>query len=557
MKSGSTIKTSAVALMVTLIAAGCGTSSQVTSAPSHGKPTVGGSISINASPHGPWADVFNPYSPGENQDDIVPDIYEPLIQWNSNNGQSLPWLATKWSWNTKGNVLTMNLRRGVKWTNGRPFTSRDVVFTLDMLRKYPAADTNALWSYMTGVQADGSYAVKITLNHPNSTFLYYLGETLIVPESQWKNVNPVTYADTHPIGTGPYVLKSFSPEEIVLTRNPNYWNHPQPYIQTVYYPAETSNSSDILALDSGSLQWASFFSPNLQHEFVDRNPKVNHIDLTADALDILYLNNQRYPLNIPAVRRALSDAINRRKLSVIAESGYSTPTTLNGIPKLMASQWSTPTEQKNAQAVYNPKLAKSLLLKAGFKMGKNGYLVTPQGHEFSMNLVVASPFTDFVTLSSIMASDFRAIGINASVEETSVSNYLTKLEVGNFSAGVCWSPSGPTPFYTLNQLMNTNYSAPIGKVATANYERFSDPAVETLARDYESTTNFAKQKVYDLELAKIMQREMPVIPLLNRMTPNEYSTAHIAGWPSPSHPYWDNSSDSGPIVVLNRLYYVH
>ncbi len=558
MGKSSVLKVGTLTLGVAFLAAGCGTSSaSAPSASTHLKPTVGGSITINASPHGPWADVFNPYSPGENQDDIVPDIYEPLIQWNSNTGKGLPWMATSWSWNSTGTVLTMNLRHGVTWTNGHPFTSKDVVFTLDMLRKYPAADSNALWSYMSGVKADGKYAIQITLTHPNSTFLYYIGETLIVPASLWAHVNPVTYADSNPVGTGPYMLKSFSSEDIVLTRNPHFWEHPAPYLKTVYYPAETSNSSDILGLASGQIQWSSIFSPNLEHDYVARDPKTNHLDLSAAALDVLFVNDQRYPLNMPVVRRALSEAINRDKVWKIGESGYSSPTTLNGIPKLMASEWSTPAEQKSAVAVYDPAAAKKMLLKAGFKMGSNGYLLTPQGKPFVINLVVASSFTDFVTDSSIVASDFKAIGIDASVEETSVANYLTKLEVGNFSAGISWSPSGPTPFYTLNPMMNTAYSAPIGKTATQNYGRFSDPEVQKLAIEYQDTNNPALQKTYDLQLAKIMQNELPDIPLLNRMSPNEYSTANIAGWPTSKDPYWSNSADGGPVVVLSRLYDIH
>ncbi len=97
-------------------------------------PHVGGSISIVASPHGPWADVFNTFAPGEMQNDIVGDIYEPLIEWNGSTRAHIDWLATGWSWSNGNKVLTLNLRHGVHFTNGQLFTSQDVVFTLNMMK---------------------------------------------------------------------------------------------------------------------------------------------------------------------------------------------------------------------------------------------------------------------------------------------------------------------------------------------------------------------------------------------------------------------------------------
>lgn len=518
-------------------------------------PHIGGSISINASPHGPWARVFNPYAPGENQDDIVGDIYEPLIEFNGNTGASKPWLATSWKWSGGNKVLTMNLRKGVKFTNGMPFTSQDVVFTLNMLKKYPAVDTSALWSYMKSVKAVGPHAVQITLTQPNSTFLYYLGGTIIVPAKLWAHVNPVTFPDSNPIGTGPYMLKSFSPQEIVLTRNPHWWQPGRPYLKTVYYPAETSNDSDILALARGQLDWASFFSPDLQKSFVSRNPKTNHVDVTSGGLDWLQVNIHKYPLNMPVVRQAISDAINRHALSVIAESGYSTPAKLDGIEATMQKKWATPALTKLATPTYSPAKAKALLLHHGFKKGPNGTLLTPKGKPFTVNLVVASSFTDFVTMSSQIKSMLGAIGIQATVNETSVSNFMNSIEDGKFDLGVMWGPSGPNPFYTLNPLLNTAYSAPVGKPAADNYERYSNPRIQTLAQQYERTTSVAVHKRVINQMGRILATQMPVIGLLNRNSPNEYSTAHIAGWPTKANPYWDNSSDVGPIVVLSRLWY--
>lgn len=518
-------------------------------------PHVGGTLTASYAV-GTWPDVFNPYSPqgapGGAISGVVESIYEPLIQWNVGNGHDLPWLASHWTWSDHNRVLTMNLQKGVRWSNGTPFTSQDVLFTLNMLKQYPAADYNALWTYMSKVQTAGPNAIKITLKAPNSTFLYYLGETYIVPPFQFAHVNPVTYPDTHPVGTGPYLLKKYTPEVITETRNPHYWKAPEPYIQTIRTLGETSNTGSILGLTAGQIDWSSDYSPNLQHVYVDRNPRTNHYNLTGGSLDIVYVNLKQYPLSLPVVRRAISDALNRPLISRLAFSGYSTPATLDGIPASMAKDWATSKLTKQSQATYNPSLAKRLLLKAGFKAGAHGMLMAPNGKPFAVNFVVAAPFTAFAQASSQMAAELQAIGISATVQETSISNYLARIQDGHFSLAIMWSPVGPNPFFILNQLMNTAYSAPVGQAAPSNMERYANPQVQAWASQFELSTNGALHKRITDALASLMQKELPVIPLLNRNEPNEYSTAHLSGWPTPQNLYWNDVVSN--IVVLNRLY---
>ena len=519
-------------------------------------PSVGGSITINASPHGPWADVFNPYSPGENQNDIVPDIYEPLVQWNGANGDYKPWLASSWSWSNNNTVLTVNLRKGVTWSNGKPFTSADVVFTFNMLKKYPAIDGNALWTYMKSIQTAGPNAVKVVLNKPNATFFYYFSGTLMVPEFQFKNVNPVKYPDSNPVGTGPYMLQNFNPQQITLTRNPHYWQAPMPYLQTVYYPSETSNDSTILGLATGQIDWASIFSPNLQTSFVQKDPANYHVATQSGGFDSLYLNIHDYPLNMQVVRQAISLALNRHALSVIGESGYSTPAALNGVNDSMAANWSPPALQAKFASKYNPALAKKMLLNAGFKVGKDGMLVTPKGTPFTIDMDVSAPFTDFVTMSSQIKQMLGQVGIQMNLDSTSANQYYTRLQLGQFQAAICWTPSGPNPFFTQNGLLNTSYAGPMGQPATGmNFMRYANPAVQKLAQEYYATENTGTQKQIIAQLGTILGTQLPVIALLNRNGPIEYSSKHIGGWPTAANPYWTASADSGPIVVLTRLYY--
>ncbi|MFD1673950.1 ABC transporter substrate-binding protein [Alicyclobacillus fodiniaquatilis] len=552
---------SAMGVVCLMTAVGCGQAGAngkaiSTTSQSASGPHVGGSISISPQESGPWADVFNPYSPNGNTSDISKVIYEPLVEWDSNTGMSKAWLAKSWTWSDGNKVLTVHLRPGVKWSNGKKFTSADVVFTYNMLKKYPALDSNGLWSFMKSISAKGPDTVQVVLKQPNSTFFYYFSGVPIVSTFQFQGVNPLTFQDQQPIGTGPYMLQTFNSQQITLTRNPHYWQPGKPYLQTVNYPAETSNDSTILGLESGQIQWASIFSPSLETSYVKKDPTANHFnDGQAPAFDSLYVNLHSYPLNMPEVRQAISVALDRSKLSKIGESGYASPvSSLDGIPDSLASQWGTTSLNKMFPATYNTSKAKNMLLKAGFKMS-GSKMMTPQGKPFTINMIVPAPFTDYVTLSNQIASMLGQIGITVNQQSISSSQYADDMAKGNFQMGVYWTPTGPNPFFVLNGLMNTQYGGPIGSTALgSNYGRFANDQVQKLAQQFEGTENASTQKTIIDEMATIYAEQLPVIPLLNSDTTDEYSSKTIGGWPTKQNPYWDTNSYGGPVVVLTQLY---
>ncbi len=493
----------------------------------------------------------NPFAPGANNSPAEPIIYEPLAQWNSANGKYIPWLATSWTWNASNTVLTVQLRHGVKWSNGTAFTSKDVAFTFNMLHKYPASDFNGLWSYLKSVSADGPYAVKFTLKKPNSMFFYYMAsQTVIVPEAIWSHENPTTWVNPHPVGTGPYVLSSFTPETVTMTRNPHYWQGPKPYLQTIKFPAEQSNTTTVLSLAQNQIQWGGTFSFDLQRSYVNRDPKDNHVGLYPNGMDVLYVNNQVYPMNLQVVRQAMSLAINRTQLANVAWSGYSPAVKdLTGITPGMDKTWSTPTLQHDYAVQYNPTKAKQMLLKAGFKMGANGTLLTPKGKPFNITIDVPTPYTDFTAASQQIAQQLKQIGINVTLQNNSANTYYNKLQQGQFDIGICWSPWGANPFFTLYPFMSQQFSKPMGQNASANFERYDNPQVEALGQKFLQTNDQSKQVPIVRQLAKIFATQLPVIPLTYRNTPIEYSTKNIGGWPTSSNPYWNLNEGNLPVLV--------
>ncbi len=199
-------------------------------------------------------------------------IYEPLVYMNTlENAKTTPWLATSWAWSNGNKTLTFTIRKGVKWSDGTPMTAADVLFTFDLLKKYPALDLNSIWSVLSGASQQGDNVVLTFKTAAVPYFYYVADQTFILPEHIWASVkNPVTYADANPVGTGPYTMSRCTSDNVTYTANPSYWQPGLPKVKTVQYPAILSASTEngMLATDGG---WGGQFIPNIKSFYLSRN----------------------------------------------------------------------------------------------------------------------------------------------------------------------------------------------------------------------------------------------------------------------------------------------
>src|SRR5690606_34011807 len=102
-----------------------------------------------------WIRNFNPFFESQARWPATAGIYEPLVIFNRATGEFVPWLATAWRWTNENRTMILDVRRGVEWSDGRPFTPRDVIFTFELMRKFPALDQMAAWKHIESVTAEG------------------------------------------------------------------------------------------------------------------------------------------------------------------------------------------------------------------------------------------------------------------------------------------------------------------------------------------------------------------------------------------------------------------
>jgi len=499
----------------------------------------GGAVTLVPSPKGPWIENFNPLISG---DTSLPGtqgmIYETLLYFNRLDGSIHPWLASDYHWAADGTSVTFTVRPGATWTDGQPLTSDDVVFTLNLSKQYPALDLNSLWKTIRSVTNPDAHTVVVTFTHPASPMLWYVGgQTYIVPKHIWQGAgNPTMTVNDHPVGTGPFVLKSFNAQLYVLGRNPHYWQTGKPYVAELRYPAYTSNATADLMLSEGAVDWTGLFIPKIDQTFVERAREHNHYWFPPANIVMLYLNTAKAPFNQVAVRQAISAAIDRAQISHTAEEGYEPVAHPSGLVLPNEQRYLDP---QYAQSAFGVDLAKSaaLLQKAGFHKGSDGVFVDASGKRLAFNINVPTGWTDWVTACQITAHNLSAAGMDVRVNAVSFNQYISGLSQGTFDSAISWTNTGPTPYFLYYALLSSSNTAPVGAQATSNFERWNDPATDKLLAQYAGSIDPKVQQSALAGLQQIMVEQAPSVPLVYGATWYEYTTSRFVGWPDQAHPY--------------------
>ncbi|HZO74043.1 MAG TPA: ABC transporter substrate-binding protein [Ktedonobacteraceae bacterium] len=518
-------------LLLSVVLAACG------GGPTNKRPAHPNSLTMLANETDAYPRNFNPYSPS-----VISGtqglIYETLLSVNRLSGKIDPWLASSYQLATDAQSITFHLRQGVIWSDGQPFTSDDVVFTLNLILKNPSIDLTGIGAAVKDVAAPDSSTVVVTLSKPFNPITWILGgQVFILSKHAWSSVkgDPAQYADPNPIGTGPYIVKSFSPQLIDLIKNPKFRQAGKLQVDEVKIPAYSSNDSAQLALQKGQIDWTNLFIPNLDKTYVALDKQHNHYWFPSSDDVMLYLNLTRAPFNDLQVRKAISLALNREDISKIGEAGYEPPANPTGLVGQSIQSYIDP-QFAGIQLQHDPATAGQTLESDSWTKGSDG-IYTKNGKQLAFSIIVVSGYTDYVADSQVMAQNLQAAGMKVTVNAMSNDAFTNALQNGDYDAGILWTNPGPTPYYIYDSMLRSTNSAPIGQPAPSNYERWMNPATDQLLDQYASSTDpiVQKQAIYGLE--KIMVEQLPSIPLTAEPYWYQYSTAKFVGWPDATHPY--------------------
>lgn len=516
-------------------------------------PSPPGVMTVLQEQQATWARNFNPLlSTGGARWPTTAGIYEPMLVFNRATGEFVPWLATDWHWEQPALSLRFQVREGVLWSDGQPFSAEDIVYTFELLRRVPALDGAGLWSFVAAVSEPDPQTVQIDFKKPYSPGLALVAHQDIIPKHIWENIpDPVSFANPNPVATGPFTeILRFDPQIWELGRNPHYWQG-LPKVVALRFPAIASNDQALLALIQGEIDWAGSFVPAIERTYVARDPE--HFSYWFPAVSdtvFLYPQTTLPSLQDVRVRQALSLALDREVLVKVAMQDYAHPahaTALSDGYQRWRREDLLPQEQ---WVRHDPPAAAQLLEAAGWTLSADGQRRDPQGHLLELPIICPAGWSDWVRAAQIISQDLAQLGIVAPVQGLDFATWFDRLGRGDFALSLGWSVSGPSPYPFYRALMGSGTLKAVGTPASANWHRYSSPAADRLLAAFEATSDPAEQFQIAAQLQTQFIEEAPAIPLFPSPNWGEYNTRRFRGFPHADDPYAILSPNAVPDILL-------
>jgi peptide/nickel transport system substrate-binding protein len=312
-------------------------------------------------------------------------VFNNLVMYDQHVAQNsmdsiVPDLASSWSWSPDHTKLTFKLREGVKWHDGKPFTSKDVKCTFDLLQgkgptKFRKNPRKAWYENLKEVTTNGDYEATFVLGRAQPAFIALLasGYTPIYP----CHVSPAEMR-THPIGTGPFKFVEFKANEsIKLAKNPDYWKKGRPYLDGIEYTIVRNRSTSVLAFVSGKFD--TTFPTNLTVALVKdikkQLPKAVCVVAPTNVSTNLIVNRDVPPFNNADIRKAMALTLDRKAFAEILAEGQAD---IGGaMLPAPAGVWGMPKDMLETLPGYGPDVkknrdeARALMKKAGYGPDKH------------------------------------------------------------------------------------------------------------------------------------------------------------------------------------------
>jgi peptide/nickel transport system substrate-binding protein len=291
-----------------------------------------------------------------------------------------PDLALKWESSGDVKTWTFYLRKGVKFHNGREMTAEDVAFTIErILDKSVGSRAAVNFAMLEKTEIIDNYTIRFHLNTPYSGFPEIFADRQI-------RIVPKDAADTlatKPIGTGPFVFKSYMPgDKLEMVKNPNYFEVGKPKLDAVTLLIMPESAPKVTALETGEIHvvW------QLPIETVDRlknNPDIVVDEVSTSTWDGIIMNNTKKPFDDPRVRKAIQLALDKKQITETVLFGHGSPTH-SPIPP------AHPFFNKDIPFKTDLAKAKQLLTEAGYPNGFDITIIAPEGRPVRDRLAVVT-----------------------------------------------------------------------------------------------------------------------------------------------------------------------
>jgi peptide/nickel transport system substrate-binding protein len=410
-----------------------------------------------------------------------------------------PQLATSWSPNATADVWTFKIRQGVKFHDGSPLTADDVVYTYK-LQTDPKSTSNALSAFggvltPSGVKKVDSSTVAFHLTAPNGNFPYLTSSDnynmIILPNGY----SPAKWEKSF-IGTGPFVKKSYTPKVgASFTRNEQYWG-PKALPAATEFTFYASQTPQILALTSGTLDLVGQFSVSGGEQLLAPGAPYNIVRLKSSAHRELSMRADKAPFTDPRVRQAIALTIDRAAIVQALFKGYADLGNDSPFAPVFPS-----TNTSVSQRAQNITKAKSLLAAAGHSSG------------FSTQLI-GNNTLEIPQYGQIVAQAAKSIGVTISTKFEDSNTYYGKATFGNSD----WLDATMSLVdYGHRSVPNVFLTAPLqtinAKTGTGSWNaaHFNNSQYDKLSAQYVAAIDLGTQRSVAAQLEALLLEQTPII----------------------------------------------
>lgn len=370
-------------------------------------------------------------------------IFDPLVEASVIDGSAVPRLAESWEIAEDGITYTVNLRQGVMWHDGEPFTADDVVFTFDMaiaegsMSPRKGSIDESLESY----RKIDDHTVEFTAKFQSAVFVFdVLAQFGIMPKHIWDGVEPgdwpgdagTTGQDpARVVGTGPFKFVEWvQGSNVTLERNPDYWSEMfTPVIDTYTYQVITDPASNIAALQTGQSDYTEV-PFGLARSLRESNPELDIIDYDTTSINYFVANQDEaksMAFTDPLVRQALLYALDREVIADTVFDGFAERA--DGTQPIVSPAYAP--DRINTIYLYDPEKAASLLDEAGWTIGADG-IREKDGERLSFEMYYSEGYAPYETQVPYMQQAWRESGIEMIPAIIPFPTLLDDTLAGNF-----------------------------------------------------------------------------------------------------------------------------
>jgi glutathione transport system substrate-binding protein len=308
----------------------------------------------------------------------------------------VPMLAEKYEANDKATEFTFHLRQGIKFQDGTPFNAEAVKVNFERIAN-PANHLKrlSLLAMLDHVEVVDDHTARCVLKFPFGAFIPTVAHPslqLLSPAAIQKYGKDI---GRNPVGTGPFVFDSWSPDTLKVKKNPDYWQKGMPHLDSVTIRSNPEDGARIAMLEAGEAQMITPIPPQ-QAQVIQHNPKLDLINNPSIVARYIAMNVNKKPFDDPRVRQALNHAVNKELFAKVVYNGFADPLLSAEPPHI------TFYEAQKAYD-YNPEKAKQLLAAAGHPNGFESVM-------WGFNNTVA------ITAMQFLQQQFAMVGVKLKVE---------------------------------------------------------------------------------------------------------------------------------------------